>query len=449
MHYRLVLTLLTIIMVTISAGLAYVEWSRGGGGTGLYSRHWSPDPGQGYWDPDNFYRSPDSVQGVFEGELCIQCHEGITPGIVVDWRASSHAQGENPVYCNDCHGNDHQQLRLPTPRVCGNCHQKQHSEFRDEARFGFPSHVLAMERAVDAPHFVDKPTAEVQACVQCHSVATKCDSCHSRHRFDAAEARRPEACITCHSGPPHPDGETYFASAHGKLYLAEGDDWDWSKPLTKGNYKVPTCAYCHMDGGRHQVAHKSLWKFGLREVNPHTSKNRILRKRWISLCSDCHQQEQAAQWLRELDEERKRAWKKLYAAENILKELRSDDLLYPAAGERPPYPMDWLDSIWPTERIGFFEGQASAFYNVSAIERDYFEMWYFDNLGSYKAAAHGDVAGVEAGHQKLNRSLDHINEKAEGLRMHDEAGERAGAGSKPQVELWTKGAYTDHNREHN
>ena len=204
-----------------------------------------------------------------------------------------------------------------------------------------------------------------------------------------------------------------------------------------------------MDGGRHQVAHKSLWKFGLREVNPHTSKNRILRKRWISLCSDCHQQEQAAQWLRELDEERKRAWKKLYAAENILKELRSDDLLYPAAGERPPYPMDWLDSIWPTERIGFFEGQASAFYNVSAIERDYFEMWYFDNLGSYKAAAHGDVAGVEAGHQKLNRSLDHINEKAEGLRMHDEAGERAGAGSKPQVELWTKGAYTDHNREHN
>ncbi len=449
MHYRLVLTLLTIIIITISTGLAYVEWSRGGDGTGLFSRHWSPDPGQGYWDPDNFYRSPDSVQGIFESELCVQCHEGITPGIVIDWRASRHAQGENPVYCSDCHGNDHQQLRLPTPGVCGNCHQKQHSEFQDEARFGFPSHVLAMERAVDAPHFADKPAAEVQACVQCHSVATKCDSCHSRHRFDAAEARRPEACITCHSGPPHPDDETYFASAHGKLYLAEGDDWDWSKPLTKGNYKAPTCAYCHMDEGRHQVAHKSLWKFGLLEVNPHTSKNRILRKSWISLCSDCHQQEQAAQWLRELDEERKRAWKILYAAESILKDLRSDDLLQPAAGERPPYPMDWLDKIWPSERIGFFEGQASAFYNVSAIERDYFEMWYFDNLGSYKAAAHGDVAGVEAGHQKLNRSLDHINEKAEGLRMRDEAEERAGAESKPQVELWTKGAYTDHNREHN
>jgi hypothetical protein len=147
-----------------------------------------------------------------------------------------------------------------------------------------------MDRAVDARHFVDKPKAEVMACIQCHSVATKCDSCHTRHLFDPAEARRPEACITCHSGPPHPDDETYFASAHGKLYLAEGDRWDWSKPLVKGNYKSPTCAYCHMDGGRHQVAHKSLWKFGLREVNPNTSGNRVLRERWVAVCADCHEE---------------------------------------------------------------------------------------------------------------------------------------------------------------
>ncbi|WP_246344918.1 multiheme c-type cytochrome [endosymbiont of Lamellibrachia barhami] len=233
MRNRIIIPLV-IALLALSAGFAYVHWSKGGAGTGLYSRYWSPDPVQGYWDPENFYQSPDSVQGIFTGKQCVQCHEGITPGIVNDWRASRHAQGEETVYCNDCHGNDHQQLRLPTPDVCGNCHAKQHDEFRDEARYGFPSHVLAMERAVDAKHFVDKPKAEVQSCVQCHSVATKCDSCHSRHRFNAAEARRPEACITCHSGPPHPDDETYFASAHGKLYLAEGDSWDWSKPLTKG-----------------------------------------------------------------------------------------------------------------------------------------------------------------------------------------------------------------------
>ncbi len=296
MRYRLIaLMLLMTALLAVTAGFAYVNWSKGGAGAGLYSHFWSPDPVQGYWDPDNFYQSPDSVQGVFEGKLCVKCHEGITPGIVADWRASRHAQSEEPVYCDACHGNDHQKLQLPTPGMCGSCHDKQHSEFRDEARYGFPSHVLAMERAVDAKHFVDKPKAEVQSCVQCHSVATKCDSCHTRHRFDAAEARRPEACITCHSGPPHPDDETYFASAHGKLYLAEGSDWDWSKPLTKGNYKAPTCAYCHMENGRHQVADKSLWKFGLREINPQTSKNKVLRKRWIKLCSDCHKEEEASQ----------------------------------------------------------------------------------------------------------------------------------------------------------
>jgi len=108
------------------------------------------------------------------------------------------------------------------------------------------------------------------------------------------------------------------------------------------------------------VASKSLWKFGLREINPHISKNQVLRKEWIKLCSDCHPKQQAAKWLTGLDQERKRAWKKLYMAERVLKDLRSDNLLHPAASQRPPYPMDWLDHFWPRERIDFFEGQASA-----------------------------------------------------------------------------------------
>jgi hydroxylamine dehydrogenase len=446
MRYRLILLILPLIaLLAVSAGFAYVQWSKGGPGSGLYSRHWSPDPVQGYWDPENFYQSPESVSGIFEGELCVQCHEGITPGIVADWRASRHSQNEKPVYCSDCHGSDHQRLHLPTPAVCANCHEKEHGEFLDEARYGFPSHVLAMERAVDAPHFADKPKAEVQACVQCHSVATKCDSCHTRHRFDAAEARRPEACITCHAGPPHPDDETYFASAHGQLYLAEGNDWNWSKPLTKGNYKAPTCAYCHMDGGRHQVAHKSLWKFGLREVNPHTSQNKVLRRQWIELCSDCHEEQQAAQWLSELDQERKQAWRKLYQAEAVLKELRRDDLIQPPASKRPDYPMG---SLWPRERIGFFEGQASAFYNVSAIERDYFEMWYFDNLGAYKSAAHGDAAGASAGHEKMAASLERIETSAGELRRLSATAKESEL-TEHLSRLWNNGAYTDHNRAHN
>jgi hydroxylamine dehydrogenase len=306
-----------------------------------------------------------------------------------------------------------------------------------------------MDRALDARHFVDKPKAEVMACVQCHSVATKCDSCHTRHRFDPAEARRAEACITCHSGPPHPDDETYFASAHGKLYLAEGDGWDWSKSLVKGNYKSPTCAYCHMDGGRHQVAHKSLWKFGLREVNPNTSGNRVLRERWVAVCTDCHEEGRARDWLADLDGERRSAWEKLYAAEDILRDLRADDLLHPGPGERPPYPVDTLDGLWPRARIGFFEGQASAFYNVSAIERDYFEMWYFDSLGSYKAAAHSDPEGVERGGAALAGTLEDIRARAAELRdLGEKEQARDGHRADPR-ELWLVGPYTEYNREHN
>ncbi len=441
-----------IALIAVLAGFVYVDWSKDGGGAGLYSRHWLPDPMFAYWNPDDFYQSTDAVVGEFTGEQCIACHAAVTPGIVKGWQASRHSNpggGRPPVYCSDCHGGNHEALRMPTPGLCGGCHSDQHAQFEDEKRYGFPSHALAMDRALDAKHFVDKPKAEVTACLQCHSIATKCDSCHTRHRFSAAEARRPEACITCHSGPPHPDDETYFASAHGQLYLAEGRQWDWSKPLRKGNYKAPTCAYCHMSEGKHQVADKSIWKFGIREVNPLTSGNKVRRDQWVALCSDCHEADWSRQRLQELDQERKRAWSMLYAAEDILKELRSEDLLYPAAGERPPYPNDWLDSIWPWARVGFYEGQASAFYNVSPIERDYFEMWYFDNLGAYKGAAHGDPDFVARGHAAMQRDLAAIRQEAARLRKLGEP-EQEGKSQRPDPsKLWRTGEYTEFNRERN
>ena len=448
---RYLLWPLLIALISVPAGFFYVNWNKSGEGAGLYSREWSPQAVFAYWNPDDFYRSVDSVAGQYEGEQCVECHQAVTPGIVNDWRKSRHASpanGRPAVYCSDCHGNDHEDLHLPTPGVCGSCHNKQHGEFMDEKRYGFPSHSLAMERALDAKHFADKPKAEVTACLQCHSVASKCDSCHTRHRFSAAEARRPEACITCHSGPPHPDDETYFNSAHGQLYLAEGKNWDWSKPLKKGNYPAPTCAYCHMDAGKHQVADKSLWKFGIRQVNPLTSGNKVRRRQWISLCADCHEKDWSADRLKEMDAERKTAWDRLYKAEDILKSLRADKLLYPSAKQRPPYPMDDEDTLIHYERIGFYEGQASAFYNVSAIERDYFEMWYFDNLAAYKGAAHGDSTFVKKGHKAMAQRLDTIKRKADHLRAIGEAENSRKRENRPE-QIWMHGEYTDYNRENN
>ena len=437
-----------ITLIAIPVAYGYVQWSRSGPGAGLYSRLWQPDPVFSYWNPQKFYKSVQTVEGVFKGDECVACHADLTPGIVKDWRASRHAKSEEPVYCSSCHGSDHQKLRMPTPEDCGGCHTSQHGQFADERRYGFPSHALAMERALDAKHFVDKPKAEVASCLQCHSVATKCDSCHTRHLFNPAEARRPEACITCHSGPPHPDDEAYFASAHGKLYSAKGADWDWSKPLRKGNYRAPTCAYCHMRNGLHQVADKAIWKFGLKEVNPLTSENTVKRRRWLEVCTDCHGKTQSEAWLRELDAERKRAWQKLYAAEDVLRKVRSKSFFSPAPGKRPHYPADRLDRLWPRARIGFLEGQASAFYNVSRIERGYFEMWYFDNLRAYKGAAHNAGALVDEGHRRMQRALSDIRNEADILIRLGEQERRTGKRFDPEP-LWKSGPYTSQNAESN
>lgn len=443
---------LALTLLAVPAGYAYVYWAKSGPGAGLYSREWKPEPLHAYWDPDKFYQSPKTLQGEFKGEECIACHSAITPGIVNDWRTSRHAnpgQGKETVYCSACHGSNHQALRMPTPKVCAQCHENRVAQFMDEKRYGFPSHALAMERAVDAKHFADKPKAEVAACLQCHSVATKCDSCHTRHRFAAAEARRPEACVTCHSGPPHPDDDAYFASAHGKKYLADSVKQDWSKPLVKGNYATPTCAYCHMHEGQHQVADKTIWKFGLLEVNPNTSGNEVRRAAWVKVCSDCHEAGWSAEQLKGLDRERKQAWAKLYKAEHALKDLRGKDLLHPGPRERPPYPMDAMEKLFPRARLGYYDGQASAFYNVSPIERDYFEMWYFANLGAYKSAAHGDGVSVKRWHSIMDQSLTVIETKATALRAQGKAEKKSLGRRADPGRLWLEGEYTEYNRERN
>ena len=49
----------------------------------------------------------------------------------------------------------------------------------------------------------------------------KCDSCHTRHTFSAAEAEEPEACGTCHMGPDHEQIDMWQKSKHGVVYTTE------------------------------------------------------------------------------------------------------------------------------------------------------------------------------------------------------------------------------------
>ena len=59
----------------------------------------------------------------------MDCHQGITPGIVADWATSRHSEAESS--CAVCHGDEHNSAddaalaKIPTPATCAECHEEQ------------------------------------------------------------------------------------------------------------------------------------------------------------------------------------------------------------------------------------------------------------------------------------------------------------------------------------
>ncbi len=78
-----------------------------------------------------------------------------------------------------------------------------------------------------------------------------CAACHGPdHAGAAARARRSATCLECHGG----DGvavRTHRLSKHGVIERLEGLGWDWARPLARGAYRAPGCAYCHAHAGGH------------------------------------------------------------------------------------------------------------------------------------------------------------------------------------------------------
>lgn len=132
-----------------------------------------------------------------------------------------------------------------------------------------------------------------------------CSSCHTRHKFSVAEARKPEACGQCHLGPDHPQIEIYKESKHGDIYDAEGHTWKWdSAPgtWTPGiDYRTPTCSVCHMSGingvaTSHDVTERLAWETQApltvrpSEFKPWPAKTdwRTERGKMKQVCLACH-----------------------------------------------------------------------------------------------------------------------------------------------------------------
>ena len=204
---------------------------------------------------------------------CVDCHNGITPGLVADWETSRHS--EVGVGCDVCHGEEHNSpetaklARIPTPATCAECHEEQVTQFQKG------KHNLAWAAMKAMPSAHAQPVAMMEGmkgCGGCHKIGAKseaeirklqtegrgfglasCDACHTRHAFSVKEARQPQACQTCHMGFDHPQWEMYSASKHGVRALLKQNG------VLPETAAAPTCQTCHMSEGNHEV--RAPWGF--------------------------------------------------------------------------------------------------------------------------------------------------------------------------------------------
>jgi hypothetical protein len=208
-----------------------------------------------------------------KADACVTCHQGLSPEIVADWKASRHAgQG---VGCAECHGGEHTtrddvaEARLPNPDTCAGCHEAQVAGFKK----GKHAMAWAAVKAMPTFHYQALAVREgLKGCGGCHKLGLKseaeakelkataggygvasCDACHTRHLFSKAEARQPEACKTCHMGFDHPQWEMYDSSKHGVR-----NELKRTRTIPE-TAAAPTCQTCHMQEGNHEV--RTGWGF--------------------------------------------------------------------------------------------------------------------------------------------------------------------------------------------
>jgi len=286
---------------------------------------------------------------------CIECHAKETHGIVEDWDKSRHAA--EGVSCLDCHKADpdspmalknvkgHEDLTvsvsmLVPPSKCAECHEDEVEQFDASGHHRAALQVESKDKMQTLIHVHEgqnhpdvSGVSEETGCMQCHGVRFElddngvptastypssgvgnvypngevgnCTVCHTRHSFTITEARKPDACASCHLGPDHPDIEIYENSKHGQIYATEGEDWKWDSDAgdwEPGDYRAPTCATCHMSGigelaTTHNVSKRLYWNAWAPEskvrnssdpMSPLTGDGEKGRTEMKEVCSACH-----------------------------------------------------------------------------------------------------------------------------------------------------------------
>jgi hydroxylamine dehydrogenase len=187
-----------------------------GVGKGKYGQYWQPISFSKYFDPHTFYKPPQAVKEVASRQECVKCHTDESPGWVVAWKKSTHANldkirklspkdptfykkakleaveanlrsmgklGKNEklkeVGCIDCHFDintkqkaDHRKdIKLATADTCGTCHLQEFAEReserdtitwpKDQWPKGRPSHALDYKANVEVDVYAGMSQREI------------------------------------------------------------------------------------------------------------------------------------------------------------------------------------------------------------------------------------------------------------------------------------------------
>lgn len=448
-----------------------------GFGKGSLSEFWEPIPISKYLNPGVFYEPPDMDFEATRAE-CVECHTSVTPGWVHSWEDSVHSRLDEirnlpaedvraykkeiieqveanlrsmeilpadkslaEVSCIDCHmgptvekGNHKTDLRMPDAAACGQCHLQQFAEReseRDTANWpqdqwpaGRPSHALDMKANVETAVWAAMEQRDIaEGCTFCHINQARCDGCHTRHEFSVVEARKPQACATCHNGVDHNEFENYMFSKHGTIYQTRGDTWNWEARLAdsmeKGGQIAPTCQTCHMEyQGEfgHNVVRKVRWGFN---PTPNIADNldhewfQNRRDAWLQTCQTCHSGRFAEAYLDGVDRGTKDGIKLEQEAKQIVQALYDDGLLVGQQTNRPAPPKPEVDAPGTFFQLFWAKGN-----NPSVIEYEYNELWEHHLIKLYKGLAHANPGGYtySEGWSQIIKSYTRIQDENTRIR---------------------------------
>ncbi|TEA78989.1 multiheme c-type cytochrome [Allopusillimonas ginsengisoli] len=452
---------------------------------GKLAQWWEPIPMDQYLAPTLFYTPPNIDMEVSRSQ-CVDCHKAVTHGWVKSWEKSVHANldeirnlDENDVRaykkgiiaevegnlrslnllaegkqlgnvgCIDCHmgvgmekGNHKDDLRLPDRTACGSCHLRQFAEAeserdtlvwpQDQWAPGHPSHTVDYIANVETATWAALQQREVAAsCTMCHTNQTKCDNCHTRHEFSLVEARKPQACATCHNGVDHNEYENFMMSKHGTVYQTLGHTWDWNARLADafevGGQTAPTCQTCHFEYKgefTHNVVRKVRWGFLpfqsiVDNLDDPWFESR--KQAWQSTCSQCHSPRFAKTYLDMMDSGIKEGTALVESTRKVVQKLYDDQLLVGQKTNRPALPEPEVDEPGAFSSLFFAQGNSA-----TIVDRTFAEMWEQHVAQYMKGLEHVNPGGwtYSSGWSDLIKDQIIINEHDTQLRAQAALEER-------------------------